>query len=190
VTFFGWLAAIVLFLHCRFRSTGLWCIHRRGSGAPIRPPLTLWGCCFRGPPVTAAIIFYWRELFRPDRASAAEIVAGLALIVFEGWIFWRVDHDPGTARLMGKTELTGGGEMTRHGICARIRHPRYAGSFLAVVGACLLAGTRPMWFVAEVWLALTLAAIPLKERKLRTRFGEAYEEYSRRVPRFVPSLRK
>jgi hypothetical protein len=66
------------------------------------------GLLLSWPPVTAAIVFYRRELSRPDRASAAEIVAGLALIVFEGSIFWRVHHDLGTARLAGKTELKAG----------------------------------------------------------------------------------
>jgi len=41
-----------------------------------------------------------------------------------------------------------------------------------------------------VWLVLTLVAISLEERELRTRFGAAYEDYCRRVPRFLPSLMK
>jgi protein-S-isoprenylcysteine O-methyltransferase Ste14 len=47
-----------------------------------------------------------------------------------------------------------------------------------------------MGFIAGVWLALTLAAISLEERELRAGFGVAYEEYCRRVPRFIPSLGK
>jgi protein-S-isoprenylcysteine O-methyltransferase Ste14 len=35
-----------------------------------------------------------------------------------------------------------------------------------------------------------LAAIAMEERELRRRFGASYEEYCRRVPRFIPSLRK
>jgi hypothetical protein len=90
----------------------------------------------------------------------------------------------------GQDRTHGPGEIARRGIYARIRHPRYAGSFLAIVGACILAGTCARWFIAGVWLALTLAAISAEERELRARFGAAYEEYSRRVPRFIPSLRK
>jgi protein-S-isoprenylcysteine O-methyltransferase Ste14 len=190
VTFFGWLAAIVLFLQLPIPL--YWFV--------VHPLVRFWrarpraayvaGLLLSWPPVTAATVIYRHELFRPERPPAAGIVAGLALIVFEGWIFWRVHHDLGTARLVGKTELTGGGEMARHGIYARIRHPRYTASFLAIVGACLLAGTSAMWTVAAVWLLLTLVAISLEERELRTRFGAAYEDYCRRVPRFVPSLMK
>ena len=142
------------------------------------------------PPVTAAIIIYRRQLFRTGWPPIVALVAGLALIVVEGWMFWRVHRDLGTARLVGKTELSGAGEIARGGIYARIRHPRYTGSFLAILGACLLAGTRTMWIVGGVWLALTLLAISFEERELRARFGASYEEYCRDVPRFIPSLHK
>jgi protein-S-isoprenylcysteine O-methyltransferase Ste14 len=190
VTFFGWLAAIVLFLQLPIPL--YWFV--------VHPLVRFWrtrptaayvvGLLLSWPPVTAAVIVYRRELFRQDLPPVASVVAGLALIAFEGWIFWRVHHDLGTARLVGKTELTGGGEMARHGIYARIRHPRHTGSFLAIVGACLLAGTRATWIVAAVWLVLTLVAISLEERELRAHFGAAYEDYCRRVPPFLPSLTK
>ncbi|MGD0956922.1 MAG: isoprenylcysteine carboxylmethyltransferase family protein [Candidatus Acidiferrales bacterium] len=190
MTLFGWLAAIVLFLQLPIPL--YWFV--------VHPLVRFWrarptaayvvGLLLSWPPVTAAIVIFRHELFRSALPPAAGIVVGLALIGFEGWIFWRVHHDLGTARLVGKTELTGGGEMARHGIYARIRHPRYSGSFLAIVGACFLAGTRAAWVVAAVWVVLTLVAISLEERELRTRFGAAYEGYCRRVPRFIPSLRK
>jgi protein-S-isoprenylcysteine O-methyltransferase Ste14 len=129
---------------------------------------------------------YHAGFFRNNRPPAAQLLAGLALILFELWIFWRVKRDMGAARLVGQTELSGGGEIARHGIYARLRHPRYVGSFLAILGACLIAGTRAMWIAAAVWTALALAAISFEERELSIRFGAAYEEYSRRVPRFIP----
>jgi protein-S-isoprenylcysteine O-methyltransferase Ste14 len=117
-------------------------------------------------------------------------VAGLALIVFEGWLFWRVKRDLGGARLVGKTELSGSGEVARDGIYARIRHPRYVGSFLAILGACMIAGTRDLWIMAGAWSILTLVAIALEERELRARFGAAYQDYCARVPRFFPPFTK
>lgn len=115
---------------------------------------------------------------------------GLALIIFEGRIFWRVHRDLGTSRLVGKTELSGAGEIERGGIYSRIRHPRYSGSFLAILGACFLAGTRAMWIVAVVWLLLMLVAISFEEREMRARFGAAYADYCSQVPRFLPFIRK
>ena len=115
-----------------------------------------------------------------------QTVAGAALIALEAWIFWRVKHDLGGARLVGATELSGGGEIAHSGIYAHMRHPRYVGSFLAIVGACLVARTHAAWIVAGVWTCLMLAAILFEEREMRARFGDGFEEYSRRVPRFVP----
>ena len=99
-------------------------------------------------------------------------------------------RDLGGARLVGQTELSGGGEIARNGIYARIRHPRYAGSFLAILGACLIAGTRAMWAAAGVWCILTLIAISFEERELLARFGAAYQDYCLRVPRFIPLFSK
>jgi len=141
-------------------------------------------------PVTIAMVAFRRDLFRPDWPPAAAFVLGLALIVFEGWIFWRVHHDLGTSRLVGKTEISGAGEIERGGIYGRIRHPRYTASFLAILGACFLAGTRVMWMIAAVWLVLMLAVISLEEREMRARFGAAYADYSDKVPRFLPTRGK
>jgi protein-S-isoprenylcysteine O-methyltransferase Ste14 len=148
------------------------------------------GLLFSWPPVTAAMILYRHDLFRDQEPPFWRIVAGLALIIFEGWLFRRVKRDLGGARLVGKTELSGSGEVARDGIYARIRHPRYVGSFLAILGACILAGTRDLWIVAGVWSILTLVAIALEERELRARFGATYQDYCARVPRFFPFFTK
>jgi len=141
-------------------------------------------------PVTVLLVIFRGELFRADGPRLWQIIAGFALLVFELWIFRRVRRDLGGRRLVGQTELSGGGEIVRGGIYARIRHPRYVGSLVAILGACVLAGTRAMWIVAAGWILLTRIAIAMEEREMNDRFGASYEEYSRLVPRFVPSLGK
>jgi len=185
-----WVAAVVLFLQLPIPL--YWYV--------MHPQVNFWrrhpkagfvtGVLFSWPPVTAAMVIYRQELFRRDWPPLASIVVGFALIIFEVWIFWRVNRDLGGARLVGRTELAGGGEMIRAGIYARIRHPRYMGSFLAIIGACLLAGTSTMWIVASLWAVLMLVAISFEEREMRNRFGSAFEEYCHRVPRFVPLIAK
>ena len=137
-------------------------------------------------PVAIAIVAFHRKLFLDTWPSTIRLATGLALIVLETWVFWRVRRDLGTARLVGKTELEGGGEIERAGIYSRIRHPRYLASFLALLGACFLAGGRLMYLAVAVWLALMAVVIALEEREMRTRFGAAYRDYSRKVPRFFP----
>jgi protein-S-isoprenylcysteine O-methyltransferase Ste14 len=113
---------------------------------------------------------------------------GFTLIFADIYLFRRAMLDLGKERLMGDAELSGGGEVIRTGIFAHMRNPRYAGSFLAVAGACLLAGTSWMWLTAALWGVLMFSVILLEEREMRARFGEAYQEYCRQVPRFLPRI--
>ena len=144
------------------------------------------GVLLSWPIVTAALIIFRRKLFLSVPVPSWRIALGFALIIFELWIFWRSQRDLGIARFVGETELSGGGEVVSQGIYARIRNPRYVGSFIAILGACFLAGTRMLWFVALIWAALLLAVIAMEEREMRARFGESYLAYCRRVPRFLP----
>jgi len=186
VTFLRWIAGLVLFFQLPVPlfwfvvhpSIGFW--RRHQTAAYVTGVLVSW------PAVTLSLIVFRHKLFLRNAAPAWRIAVGIALIVFEAWIFWRVKNDLGTARLVGKTELSGGGEVVSRGIYGRMRHPRYAGSFIAILGACFLAGTRLLWMVAGVWAVLTLIAIAMEEREMRARFGESYVRYCSRVPRFIP----
>jgi protein-S-isoprenylcysteine O-methyltransferase Ste14 len=188
VGLFGWIAAIVLFLQLPIPlywfvmhpQVDYWRKHQKAG--------YITGLLLSWLPVTALLVIFQGKLFRSTRPALWEMVAGLSLIIVEAWIFWRVREDLGTRRLVGQTELSGGGEIVHRGVYSWIRHPRYIGSLLAVLGACFLAGTRAMWIVAAIWLVLTRIAITLEECELHNRFGASYAEYCRRVPRFVPTL--
>ena len=188
VTLLDWIAAIVLFLQLPIPL--YWFV--------LHPSLPFWrtrkkaayitGLLFSWPPVTTAIIMFRGVLFRGSRPAVWQVGSGFALIVLEGWIFWRVQTDLGGARLVGATELAGGGEMAEIGIYRWVRHPRYVGSFLAITGACLIGGTGATWIAAGMWAILMQIAIALEERELHARFGAAYRQYCRRVPRFLPHI--
>jgi protein-S-isoprenylcysteine O-methyltransferase Ste14 len=142
--------------------------------------LTAWICG------GAALWIFRHALLSAARPSWFAIVAGLALIAIEGYLFVRVERELGSRRLVGHAELTGTGEMFSGGLYARVRHPRYAGMFCAVAGAALLAGTRLLWIVLLIWWPFALLAIGLEERELAARFGSAYEAYRKRTPAFLP----
>ena len=190
MSFSGGLAAIVLFLQLPI-PIYWFVVHPFGKFWRTRTStaFTL-GLLASWPPVTMCLVLFHRELFAIRQPPVAAVVAGLVLIGCEIGIFWRAHRDLGTARLVGKTEMSGGGELARQGIYGRIRHPRYTGSFIAVLGACLLANTGAAWIAGAAWALLMLAAISMEERELRERFGAAYEDYCRRVPRFIPLVRK
>ena len=81
-----------------------------------------------------------------------------------------------------------GSELVQRGIYARVRHPLYTSVMLASLGWALL------WQSGSSLLA-TLAIVPFfqakarrEERWLREAFP-GYDDYARRVPRFIPRFR-
>jgi protein-S-isoprenylcysteine O-methyltransferase Ste14 len=95
------------------------------------------------------------------------------------------------ARLAGIPELSKGkypGKLLTEGIYSRVRNPRYVEAFLWVLAYALFANYLGAYIVVVLGLPLIFLVVRLEERELRERFGTAYEEYCRRVPRFVPKL--
>lgn len=188
MTLLAWIAAVVLFLQLPIPLYWFVLHPARNFWSARRNAAYIVALALSWLPVTLLLIAYHRHLLRPDTPRLWRVVLGIVLIALEVWIFWRVKRDLGGARLVGATELSGGGQMEESGIYSRIRHPRYSGSFLALIGASLLAATHLLWIVVAVWAVLMLLAITMEERDLRSRFGASYAEYCRRVPRFIPRL--
>lgn len=78
------------------------------------------------------------------------------------------------------------GKLLTEGIYGRIRHPRYVEVALAVLGYALFSNYLGAYLVFVLCVPAIYLIVVLEERELRDRFGSAYDEYSRRVPRFVP----
>ena len=129
---------------------------------------------------------YRSELLTQEQPSWLRIAGGLALILVELYLFFRVERELGSRRLVGHAELTGIGEMFTGGLYRYVRHPRYTGMFCAVVGAALMVGTKCLWIILALWTVPALSAIRLEERELTARFGASYIAYRKRVPAFVP----
>ena len=81
-----------------------------------------------------------------------------------------------------------GGKLLTEGMYAVIRHPRYVEVLLAVLGYALVANYLATHILFILCIPTVHLVVVLEERELRARFGVAYEEYCRRVPRFVPRL--
>jgi protein-S-isoprenylcysteine O-methyltransferase Ste14 len=85
-------------------------------------------------------------------------------------------------------ESSGAGLLTE-GIYGRIRHPRYVEFTLALLGWTFFANYLGLYITTALLIAALLVIVFMEERELRERFGQAYIDYSARVPRFVPRLR-
>jgi protein-S-isoprenylcysteine O-methyltransferase Ste14 len=69
-----------------------------------------------------------------------------------------------------------------------VRSPMYLGVILLVVGQGLLLGREILyaWAVAA-WVIFEASLLLWEEPGLRRRFGDDYEDYSRRVHRWLPT---
>ena len=97
-----------------------------------------------------------------------------------------------TRILVGMPELSERqypGKLLTEGIYSRIRHPRYVEIVFGVLGYALFANYLGAYVAAALLVPMLYLIVLLEERELRERFGAEYDEYARRVPRFVPRRR-
>ncbi len=78
--------------------------------------------------------------------------------------------------------------LVTEGIFARVRHPRYIQFLIALLGLSLFSNYLACYVLFAIWLPVIYLIVLLEERELRERFGKEYEEYCRRVPRFLPKF--
>lgn len=71
-----------------------------------------------------------------------------------------------------------------------VRNPMYVGVVMVVVGEALfLQSFAILRYAGIVWLGFHLFVVLYEEPTLREKFGKDYEEYCRRVPRWIPRRR-
>jgi len=69
-----------------------------------------------------------------------------------------------------------------------VRSPMYLGVLLLVVGQALLLGREILFaWAAVAWLIFELSLVTWEEPGLRRRFGASYDDYRRRVRRWIPT---
>lgn len=132
-------------------------------------------------PIAAAIVLI-PSTETPRRA--ATILAGVALTaVGEAIRLWGVHHIGAISR----TRSDRLGPLIDTGPFAYVRNPLYIGNILLWVGFALAAGLP---WLAPIVVALLAVEyhwiVEWEEGLLVSRLGAAYQEYTRRVPRWIP----
>lgn len=89
--------------------------------------------------------------------------------------------------LVGVPELSGEkGTLLTEGVYSRTRNPRYLEVLFFVLGYVAIANYLGTWILWVLCFPAIHGIVLLEERELRDRFGAEYEDYCRRVPRYVP----
>ena len=95
--------------------------------------------------------------------------------------------------LVGIPELSPtptGQPLLDQGIYARLRHPRYVVVMLSVCALAFFTNYLAVYLLCPLTCLVLYGITLMEERELVERFGQAYEQYQQRVPRFVPRLPK
>ena len=120
----------------------------------------------------------WDTWLLPRPAS---LVVGGLLSVTGAAIFLRASRAMDAAETTGRAAT----ELYTEGLYARTRNPQYLGMIVGLAGFALLVDARSVAVLAALhvcWLVL----LPFAEEPwLREQFGEQYDRYCERVPRFV-----
>lgn len=80
-------------------------------------------------------------------------------------------------------------QLITSGPYAIVRHPMYVGLILAALGSLLIYFTWTTVYFA-IFAPFTLIRAKREETALSEEFGEQWVAYCRRVPRFIPRIRK
>ena len=81
------------------------------------------------------------------------------------------------------------GKLLSEGIYGRVRHPRYVEIVLLSLAYALFANFLGPYVLVLLLVPAIYLVVLIEERELRERFGDAYDEYCRHVPRFFPRRR-
>lgn len=81
-------------------------------------------------------------------------------------------------------------DLVIEGFYAHTRNPMYVANYLMTVGLGLMYGSPWVYFfVIPFFTYVYLSIVVAEENFLRGKFGPAYDEYCRKVNRFVPDFR-
>jgi protein-S-isoprenylcysteine O-methyltransferase Ste14 len=135
-------------------------------------------------PIAAAILLIPSgQTSRP----LVEILSGVGLTVGGETIrLWGVHH----IGVISRTRSDRLGPLVDTGPFACVRNPLYIGNILVWVGFAVTAGL--LWLAPIVLILLAAEyhwIVAWEESLLKSRLGEPYGDYCRRVPRWLPSIR-
>ncbi len=82
-------------------------------------------------------------------------------------------------------------ELVTGGVYAHVRNPMYLELLLCIGGQALLyKSALVLWYGIVLWLATHLRIIEYEEPHLVEKYGEVYEQYCERVPRWLPRFHR
>ena len=134
--------------------------------------------------IRAHAVWNWRADGWPLALAWLSVIPlGLA-----GWLAFHTYKtiEPATLHLHRQIKPSPGRVLITSGVLGRIRHPRYVMFTLLAVANVLATGYPLVAVSLGVTVLLLLVTIRLEERELQEYFGNAFSDYKKSVPAFIP----
>ena len=142
-------------------------------------------------PLTFVVLFF---LTRPalflgnESLDLLAVAAGIAIAV-AGQIFRLLVIGFAYIKRGGKEGRVWAEDLVVKGFYAHSRNPMYVGNFLITVGVGIIYGSPWIYFLVIPFFSFVYGSIvAVEENYLLGRFGAPYEDYMRRVNRFIPNF--
>lgn len=81
-------------------------------------------------------------------------------------------------------------KLVTNGIYAYIRHPQYTGIILAAFGTFIHWPTLPTLLMLPILIVVYYNLARKEEKEMDKKFGKTFREYKKRVPMFLPLLKR
>ncbi len=123
----------------------------------------------------------WVVVFGGSNLAWVLVMGASLVLMIAGYILlsrgWRQVHG-------------GNGGMVTDGLYSYVRHPQYTGLFLVILGFLVQWPTLLTVLMAPVLVYAYIRLARSEERSMLDRFGDAYQQYTRSVPAFIPPVGK
>ncbi len=133
--------------------------------------------------ILVPLIFLDRQPFSFSDFRWAGLIlflAGAGIVLWCDWDFWK--NGRGTPAPIDAPKF-----LVRRGLYRHVRNPMYIGVLLVITGESILFAS---WSIAMYALIAAFAfhmfVLVYEEPTLKAKFGPAYEEYLKTVPRWIP----
>lgn len=160
-------------------------IKKEGAKAQTLDRRARWGIFVQG--IGFAIL--WMNNYFARSPSLARITASVGFLALGGLLSWT------SARTLGRQWRFDAGlnpdhELVQSGAYRFVRHPIYASMLCMLLGTGFLVTPMLALLAALVFCLIGLEIrVRIEDALLASRFGDAFRDYQRRVPAYLPFLR-
>src|SRR5215469_16863048 len=147
----------------------------------LRLPPPIWGLIYLVLASVASAAFDWRDIVDLQSIALGVVVGILGL----GCMFWAVSMFRAAGTELNPTSETNKALVIK-GPYAFTRNPMYLGITLLSLGIAFSVGSLPMFLVPIlIFATANWVHIPFEEAKMRRQFGSTFDDFTRKVRRWI-----